>query len=281
MESSFKRAWRIVSPIIIYLVIERIVGFTINFYYIMGRLDEDAVWTETLENQLYLEVYDMLSKNTVLISGIVASIGILIFYRMFQKELRKRTYIIEHIGSPYLKYLYVAAIAIGFTLSVNLAINAWGLFKYNFDIAELNQIIYSESLWKQILVIGIIVPICEELLFRGVIYERISQSGNTRSAMILTCILFAFFHGTWIQIIYAFFFSFLMIYAYQRCGSFMAPLCFHIISNLSSLMLRQFPPLSTIGYSIGIVSFAIIGLLGIYKLKHQKYYRCQSKNYLN
>ena len=278
MDNSLKRAWRIISPVVIYLIIERIVGFCINFYYIMGRLEADAVWTDSLEAQLYEEVYNLQSKNAVLISGIVAVLCILIFSRSIKKEWNKRPYVIEEHGSCYLKYLYVAAAAIGFTLAVNLFINAWGIFKYDFDFAELSQMIYSESVLMQFLVIGLIVPICEELIFRGLIYERITQSGSERWAMILTSIIFSFFHGSWIQIIYAFCFSFIIIYTHQRCGTFLAPIIFHIISNLSSLVLRQFPPLSTMGYSIGIVVFAMLGVTGIYMLRREKFYHRVYKN---
>lgn len=272
MDNSFKKAWRIVSPIVIYLVIERIVGFCVNFYYIMGRLDENAVWTDKLEKQLYLEVYDMLSNNTLLISGIVSLICIMIFYRTVLKEWKKRTYRIQMLESDGKMYIFTAMISVGFTLAVNLMINAYGLFKYNWDFAKVSQLIYSEPLYMQILVIGLIMPVCEELLFRGVIYERIFQSGSERAALILTSILFAFFHGTWVQVIYAFFFSCLMIYAYQRCGTFKIPLLFHILSNLSSLALRQFPIFSTLEYSVTIVVFALIGVLGMYFLKKSIFY---------
>lgn len=272
MDNSLKKAWRIVSPILIYLVMERIVGFCVNFYYIMGRLDENAVWTDELEKQLYIEVYDMLSNNTLLISGIVSLICIMIFYRTISKEWEKRTYHIQMIASYEKMYLFATMSSVGFTLAINLMINAYGIFKYNWDFAKVSQLIYSEPLYMQILVIGLIMPVCEELLFRGVIYERISQSGSERAAMILTSILFGFFHGTMIQVIYAFLFSCLMIYAYQRCGSFKIPLLIHVLSNLSSLALRQLPILSTLGYAIGIVAFTIIGVLGIYFLSKNKFY---------
>ena len=278
MDSSLKRAWRIISPVVLYLIIERIVGFCVNFYYIMSRVSEDTVWTDSLENQLYQEVYELQSNHTVLISGIVAILCIFIFYRSIKKEWQKRPYIIEAQGSSLIKFTSVLAVSVGFTIAVNLLINAWGFFKYDFDFAKLSQMIYSESIWMQFLVIGLIVPVCEELIFRGVIYERITQSGSHRWAMILTSIIFAFFHGSWIQIIYAFCFSMLMIYIYQRCGTFFAPVCFHIFSNVSSLVLRQFPPLSTMGYSIGIVAFVLLGICGLYILKTTKFYRKVYKN---
>ena len=272
MEQSIKKVWRVISPIVIYLVIERIVGFLVNFIYVWNQVNETTVWTDELKNQLYLELYEMQTENAVMISGLVAALCILIFYRTVRKEWLKRSYRIEVTEPKFLRYIYVGMLSVGFTISVNLVINAWGLFKYNWDFAKVSQMIYSESLIMQILVIGIIVPICEELLFRGVVYERVLQSGTATSAMLISSILFAFFHGTWLQIVYAFAFSFLIIFAYQKCGNFSVAICFHIVSNLSALILRQLPVLSIMGYSIGIVGFALLGFAGLYLLKTHHFY---------
>ena len=273
MDFTLKKVFRVVFPILIYLAIERIVSFCANFLYICVNFDKDMVWTQEVKNQVNLSLYDMQNKNIILLTGIIAVIGIVIFYNMLKKEWNKRPYCLELFPSYKKPYVYVTFIAIGFTISVNLLINAWGLFKYDWDFAQVSRMIYYEPIYMQILVIGILVPICEELLFRGLIYERILQSGSMKSAMFLTSLLFAFFHGSWIQIIYAFVFSYLMLYVYFKCGSFRAPVIFHIISNLSSLILRQFPPLSTMGYSVGIVVFILLGLIGISLLKRSKCYQ--------
>ena len=273
MDSTLKRVFRTISPILIYLIVERVVGICANVIYAINHFGDITVVTDDIKNQILLDIYEMQNRHVLLLSGIVALICIFIFKWMIQKEWAKRPYQIEMKPSVKKAYICVAAVSVGFTISFNLLINAWGIFKYDWDFAKVSRLIYSEPLVMQILVIGFIVPICEELLFRGIIYERISQTGKPFTAMMLTSVLFAFFHGTFIQIVYAFVFSCLLIYAYQKCGSFIAPLSFHIISNLSSLVLRQMSTLSTLGYSIGIVLFVMMGVLGLFLLKQDKFYR--------
>ena len=277
-DSNLKRAWGIISPIVIYLVIERCVGFLMNIFYLYDLLDEDTVWTDELEAELYEKVYEMQNNNIVLLAGIVALISILIFWPKLRKEWVKRPYRLEMHEPVYLKYIYVVIASVGLTVSSNLAINAFHFFKYAYDYAEVSRLIYTEPLILQILVIGIIMPICEELLFRGLIYERVTNYASEKSALIVTSLLFGFFHGTWIQIIYAFGFSVVMIYAYRCTGSFLTPVIFHIVSNLAALAFRQLPVFSTMGFSIGIVSFAVIGLGGLYLLKQGDFYRRISLN---
>lgn len=271
--SNFKKAWGILSPIVIYLVVERCVGFLVNFIYLYSVLDEDTVWTDALEDQLYEQVYELQTNHIVLIAGIVALICILIFWPKLRKEWMKRPYRLEMYRPAYKKYIYAVIASVGLTVSANLAINAFHVFKYAYDYAEVSRLIYSEPVVLQILVIGILMPVCEELLFRGLVYERITNYSGERAGMILTSLLFGFFHGTWIQIIYAFVFSMVMIYAYKRTGSFGTPVLFHIASNLSALVFRQLPVFSTLGFSIGIVAFALIGLSGLYLLKQGDFFR--------
>ncbi|MDY5957095.1 MAG: CPBP family intramembrane glutamic endopeptidase, partial [Frisingicoccus sp.] len=172
--NSMKNALRVISPIIIYLCVEQVVGFLINFFYTMSIYDSSKEWSQEVENELYEALYDMLSKNMILITGVISAICLLIFYIMMNREWRKRTYYIEETKPIYIKYLYVAAASVGLTVAANLAINAFEVFSYAGDYTQIADVLYSEPLYLQILIIGILAPVCEELMFRGLIYERLS-----------------------------------------------------------------------------------------------------------
>ena len=117
------------------------------------------------------------------------------------------------------------------------------------------------------------MPVSEELMFRGLVFERISNYGSETAGVIITSLIFGFYHGTMIQIAYAFVFSLFMIFAYKRSGSFSAPIVFHIVSNLSALAMNQLKPLTSMQYSVGIVIFFFIGLFGLYGLKQGRFFR--------
>ena len=150
--SNFKKAWGILSPIVIYLVVERCVGFLVNFIYLYSVLDEDTVWTDALEDQLYEQVYELQTNHIVLIAGIVALICILIFWPKLRKEWMKRPYRLEMYRPAYKKYIYAVIASVGLTVSANLAINAFHVFKYAYDYVEVSRLIYSEPVVLQILV---------------------------------------------------------------------------------------------------------------------------------
>lgn len=271
--NAFRRAVGVISPMVIFILIQYLVTFCATLTFMNSAVAPEAVLNDAQILELKNAAYEMLNKNVVLISGIAAVISIPIFYRMLNKEWMKRPYRLQMLKPVYKKYIYVALVAIGLTVAFNLGVNAFELFRYDVDYARIARGIYSEPLYLQVLVIGFLMPISEELMFRGLIFERISNYGSETAGVILTSLLFGLYHGTMIQLVYAFVFSLLMIFAYKRCGSFMAPMVFHIVSNLSSLAMNQLRPMSSMQYSIGIVLFCMIGLLGLYGLKKGRFFK--------
>ncbi|MDD3221480.1 MAG: CPBP family intramembrane metalloprotease [Clostridia bacterium] len=268
-----KRTWGIVSPLIIFFLIQYMVSFAATFIFMSSAAGTNILTDNAQAIALTEAAYEMLNNNVVLMAGIAALISIPIFNRMLGKEWLKRSYLIESREPKFYKYIFVAVMSAGLTVAVNLAINAFELFRYATDYAQIAREMYAEPLYMQILVIGILVPIAEELMFRGVIYERICAYGNETTGAILTSFLFGMYHGNMIQGMYAFVFSMLMIFAYKKTGSFFAPVCFHIVSNLTGLVLNQLNPLSSMEYSIGIVLSAFIGLYGLYELKKGDFFK--------
>lgn len=263
----FKKAWEMVSPLLVYGLIQYVVATAAIFFFIYSQADPELVEDTAYLASMAKESYDMLDNNILFISGISALAAIPVLKRMLGREWLKRPYLIQQREPKAKKYLFVFMAAVGMTVAANLLINALEVFKYATDYAQTAGDMYAEPLYMQVLVIGILMPIMEELIFRGLIYERVSNFSGEASGVLLTSAIFGIYHGNLVQGVYAFCFSFLMIYAYKRTGSFLAPVGFHIVSNLICLVLNRMSPLSTMGYSVGIVLSAMIGIYGLYELK--------------
>lgn len=268
----FKRAWSVVSPLFLFWLIQYLVAFCAVFMFINYSGGQNIAAGTSQAVALTNAAYEMLNDNIVLISGITALISIPVFNRMLGKEWLRRTYCIQPLGGKIKKYIYVALMSAGLTLAFNLTVNAFELFRYATDYAQTAREMYAEPLYMQVLVIGILVPVAEELMFRGLIYERIRNLGGETAGVFLTSFLFGLYHGNLMQGIYAFVFSLLMLFVYKKIGSFFAPVCFHIVSNLSALALNQMNPFSRLEYSMAIVGCAFLGLLGLYKLKQGNFF---------
>jgi len=84
-----------------------------------------------------------------------------------------------------------------------------------------------------ILTSGVVVGICEELLYRGCLYEMFAALGKTR-CMFLTSLLFAINHFDIYNLLASFFMGCLLFIIRDRTGSIIPAIILHIINNTLS-----------------------------------------------
>lgn len=90
----------------------------------------------------------------------------------------------------------------------------------------------------QLLGLGVLVPLAEELIFRGLIYTRIRKRIPAGAAIFFSALLFALFHGNVIQMVFAFPLALILAWLYERSGWFACPLAFHMGANLTAIVLN-------------------------------------------
>ena len=90
----------------------------------------------------------------------------------------------------------------------------------------------------QLLGLGVLVPLAEELIFRGLIYTRIRKRIPAGAAIFFSALLFALFHGNVIQMIFAFPLALILAWLYECSGWFACPLAFHMGANLTAIVLN-------------------------------------------
>ena len=100
------------------------------------------------------------------------------------------------------------------------------------DVANpVQELINSTNIWFNILVISILAPICEEILFRKFLIDRTIKYG-AKVSIILSATLFALFHGNLNQFFYAFLIGGFFAYVYIRTGNILYSISLHMTINL-------------------------------------------------
>ncbi len=275
-----KLAVGVIIPMILYMLIEYMVSFLCVFFFAYGQINENggSVPAGAERESLILQAYGYLTDHLLMISAVTALICIVIFYIAVRQLWMRKEYRYVQTGSMVRPYLLTVILSAAFTLAANLTVNAVGIFGYAKDYAKISRQIYSEPIYMQILAIVFLVPIAEELMFRGLIFERARGFMRERTAVILVSLLFGLYHGNWIQMVYAIFFSFLMFFVYDKCGDFKAPILFHMVSNASAICLNQFDLLTTMQFSVAIVACAMIGLGAFLCMKRETYCERKKRN---
>lgn len=95
------------------------------------------------------------------------------------------------------------------------------------------QIQYSVPLFLGLILYGIISPLVEELVFRGIIFNRIKRFYSSQKAVIFSALLFGAFHANLPQFIYGTCMGMLMALCYERTDCFGAPVAFHMAANVA------------------------------------------------
>lgn len=86
-------------------------------------------------------------------------------------------------------------------------------------------------IWLFALVTVVIAPIAEELIFRKLLFDRLSIHGNV-FAIIFTSVLFGLIHGNFYQLFYAAFLGLLLGYVRVKGGSWLYAVGLHAFVNL-------------------------------------------------
>lgn len=73
-------------------------------------------------------------------------------------------------------------------------------------------------------------PLCEELMFRGLLAGRLARYGQKPAALV-SALLFGLYHANLSQFFYAFALGLLLAYAYFYTGSLKAPVILHMLFN--------------------------------------------------
>lgn len=171
--------------------------------------------------------------------GYVLIIGAILSFFTFwlierSKNIRERWHI-RAIGTKHTPLLIVFGMAAGIVLGVFLTLISLlqsdsvqtTMDNYNIYTREL----LSGNFMVLLLAIGIIVPIIEEIMFRGIIMNKLSAVFSVRTATIIQSVAFGVYHFNIVQSTYAIVLGFLLTYLFLKYKSLIAPICVHIGIN--------------------------------------------------
>lgn len=258
--------WRVCGPFILYMVIQFVVQLIVSFVLVALNTEELAKVFATLNEtstdaELTAAITSMMSimmevvlDRYVEITGIIALCTIPVMAIFFRKDrLREKEQNIPvNVKASARKYVYLPILGIAVCLGFNCLIMMTNLAFSSESYLSNSALFYSASFPVQIVCIGIIVPISEELLFRGIVFKRLREFVSFRRAVVFSAFVFAMIHSSFLQMVYAFVLAWLLAYAYEKYGSFKAPVVLHISVNLVSIVCTELQILDLL-YAVSIL----------------------------
>lgn len=117
-----------------------------------------------------------------------------------------------------------------------VTINAFSMLFVENEVTNLQPLLQGVPAWQLILMIGIIGPVSEEFVFRGVIYHGYRRSGRIVTAMLLSAFLFGLMHLNFNQMSYAFLVGIIGVLLIEGTGSIFYSIVFHICVNVTNVV---------------------------------------------
>lgn len=243
------RVWQVIYPIGIYYVASSIV------YFFLGML---------LGNDR--ETY-MLRQ---MVCGAVTIPFVLSFYKQdkqFADVVYGKT---EPPSGARTIWNIVLSVCTGAMLgiAVNNLIAMTPLMEVSAGFKEANNSFFAGGVSYEILGSCLVIPIAEELLYRGVVFQRLHVFLDAVPAILLSALIFGVMHANLVQFLYAGILGLLLAYLLWSTGKLYAPVLGHIAANVAAVMRQETgwldfayePTVAGIGVSL-LLLVAAAGLL--------------------
>lgn len=163
--------------------------------------------------------------------------------------------VLKHIG-------IVVLLSISLSVGLNILLLFIKLPQYSERYQEVSVMLYTPPFWQQLLASGLLIPVVEELVFRGVIFRVLRRWIPFLWAMILSAVSFGVYHGNLVQFVYAGLCGILLAYLYEKYHSIHAPILSHVAMNTVAIILTQLGVLADIMKS-GIMALALMIFCGV------------------
>lgn len=235
------KIWQILYPVGMYYVVEGIVFFCLEL--ILGSDNETYMLRQTL--------------------GAAATIPVIGSWYAAEKRIRENVYGKRPVkwgrelaGNLAVAFLGVAPLA----MAVNNLIAMTPLMEVSGGFETANGNFFAGRLIYELLGSCLVIPVAEELLFRGVVYGRLkllfaaSEAGRgasralppaadafgifgaARIAAVLSALLFGLVHFNLVQFLYAGLLGLVLALLYEKSGFLYVPVLGHIAANLAAVL---------------------------------------------
>lgn len=186
-------------------------------------------------HQFALYLVNQFSGYTTLLEGMASLLTIPIFLFLMKQD--KRCF---PGSSERRQRISTLPLALSFALTVAVGCNSLivlGKFaNYSTSYRGTMEVLYAAPLWLQVVSLGILIPMSEELAFRGLLFKRLDLRFSFWHSALLSSVIFGLMHVNLVQMVYGFFLGLLFAYFYKIYGRILVPILAHIGVNLFAVL---------------------------------------------
>lgn len=247
--------WSLAGPLLAYLAIQWIVQLAIVMVISLPYMADayaDLMQSgaeRLLSMQEIMETYtaamepafEVVVQYQVEIAG-AAALGTLILTGILfakDRKLEKACGIAVTEKKEISIYLLIFILGVAGCIAATCLMTMAQLAFYDSQYQQTAQTLYAAGFLMQAAVLGILIPVSEEMMFRGVLFKRFRERQGFWYSAVCSSVFFAFMHTNVTQTIYAFLLGLMLSYLYEKTGSIKAPVLLHIVLNSGSVIFTE------------------------------------------
>ena len=200
----------IIIPFIVYFVVTMIVAAV--FMIVTGSTD----------------------SNLILVQGVS---NIFIFAALFTMYMSfKRKYDIRTKPFVFSRCLYMIPLAFSICIIGNILVDYIPRNTENLVTTEIYRLAEEYNVLLSLFIVSVLIPIIEEIIFRGFFYDAVKLLSNDVVAIIFTSVSFAIAHVDFRQALYALFAGIFLGYIRYKFRRLSYTILLHLLMNLTTLV---------------------------------------------
>ncbi len=109
-----------------------------------------------------------------------------------------------------------------------------------------------------LLILGVVPAICEELIFRGMIFQGLKEKFSPVLSMLISSLLFALMHQNIEQFIYPLILGMLLSFVFHRTNNLLYPMIIHLFNNFTTITMSYLANIGVINLNFSITWWFVL-----------------------
>jgi membrane protease YdiL (CAAX protease family) len=271
----FQKIWAILYAFLMFMLVKNIAMYVLNWLLITVGMNMSGSWMNMVFTWNERGELSGFTGNAVTIMSAIGFIaGAVSIFGTAKLLIEKTAYddrLLYLKPEPPISYVLMTLTTFGSVVGLNILFEISGITQKSAAYRALQEDQYSAYFIIGILCYGIVTPIAEELLFRGIIYNYLKRFLDRKWAFFLAAVLFGLYHMNMVQGVYAFIMGLVILYAYEYFGDFRAAVEVHMLSNIISYCLTYTAAAVSWVVSLPVCIIALVlGIAGMGILEKRK-----------
>ena len=268
--SKSRHIWRALWPFLAFMGIQVAISVAGMIFLIAYYLISIPIAMDMMDDVIIFAAEQLVLEHMLLMLLISSLISLALYIPLWRATRKTHTQL--NTGTLGVSgVLLVSGMFIGLNLAIVSIMDLTPILDYFPSYIEHMETLANGHILLQILVVGILVPVVEELCFRGVVLNRLASWAPTWVAVLISSALFGLLHLNLFQSLYATIIGVLCGWVYIRTRNLWASIAGHIAFNSINIGLVHYLEVTGTDWpsALAIIPMAVLTVICTIMLRIQ------------